>query len=94
MIDVCIVCADYAQVPGQPHEWQQCPRLALPPEQREPASRPPAEPPVGLCICGDTAGCHQDGGTGGCWACACHRFEQRTSAHRVPPNYGFRYTGD
>jgi hypothetical protein len=134
VIDKCIVCADYAQVPGKPHRWQQCPRLILPdPAERYrrdhstsayagqfapvyPGNRQgridwqdrvlqpetyteqwAREASARVCICGDTAGCHQDlgdGRIGGCWACACSAFEQRTSAHRVPPSYGFRYTGD
>lgn len=79
---VCIVCADYAQIPGLPHLWQQCPRLAVP------------KPPSAVCLCGDTAGAHQDDGNGGCWACACSRFTLRTPDSPPGLNYGFRYTGD
>lgn len=136
-MEKCIVCADYAQVPGSPHRWQQCPRLARVPQltageryRREHPSSAYAgqfapvypgnqqgrldwqdrvlqpetyteqwarESSGRVCRCGDTAGCHQihpDGRVGGCWACACSAFEQRTPGHRVPPSYGFRYTGD
>lgn len=47
-----------------------------------------------VCVCGDTASCHADGGTGTCWPCACSRFELRTPEHPKRANYGFRYTGD
>lgn len=49
-----------------------------------------------VCVCGDTASAHSDGGLGGCWPCACSRFRDRADYPHYGPglNYGFRYTGD